>query len=265
MKIIVLFIIFLFFFSQSFSQQKIYVDENMKTIDSLTFHKKCNAYIFKCLNYKTYSLIVNKVYYKFSFGKISRIESNQLRLLLVEKSKKNIDSNSIIVIKYIDTLFGYKKYKLRNEKRNKLQTSNNKTHKHKILKEKAYKKNHYRYIKKERKCVKSSNSKYGTKVFYLFNYDYNHNKEFPQLNWMKIDAFKKLFFNNVYESKTLILKPDGNYFLNGSILSDKRIISLLTKDWKSFIRDWKNSASTNHIDGIGFFRKEKIFNRTNCF
>ena len=270
----ILFPLILLLSINSFSQQEVYIDENMKEITKSIYLEKCNAYIFKCLNYKTDSLIVNKVLYKYSFGNITTFEANQVRLLLMQKSKSEIDSNSIIIVKYRDTLFDFNTLKIKQDKLIKshrlTNNGNNSTsinHKHKPLKEKRYLKNHYRYIKNQKKCVETAEKKYKTKVFYVYHFDLGHNKVFPELNWIKDNSFiKNKFFNirNVYQ--TLILKPNGNYFLNGSILSNNRLISILTSsNWSNLIKDWKNSAYTNHIDGLGFFKRESYFEKNHCF
>ena len=53
----------------SFSQSKIHLDENMEEISSSRYKIKCGYHIFKCLKYTTDSLEVNKVLYKYSFGR----------------------------------------------------------------------------------------------------------------------------------------------------------------------------------------------------
>lgn len=91
-----------------FSQESSFVDENMKYIDSSTFKRKCKSYIYKCLEYKTDAFSIKKILYKFTFGKISTVEYDQIRKLLIKDSNTKIEPNSILVIKYYDSLFSYK-------------------------------------------------------------------------------------------------------------------------------------------------------------
>ncbi|MGB1308584.1 MAG: hypothetical protein ACPG6B_06715, partial [Oceanihabitans sp.] len=101
------FVILLFLSFNGFCQEKLYLDENMKEIDIVSYSTKCKSYIFKCLEYKTDSLSINKILYKYSFGKISAIEYNQVRNLLNKDSGNNIKNTDIIIIRYLDSLSNY--------------------------------------------------------------------------------------------------------------------------------------------------------------
>lgn len=95
----------------SFSQSKIHLDENMEEISSSRYKIKCGYHIFKCLKYTTDSLEVNKVLYKYSFGKIDSTTFKQIQTLLASHSRKKINPSETIVIKYSDSIKGLKTLK----------------------------------------------------------------------------------------------------------------------------------------------------------
>ena len=90
------------------SAQKVkYIDENMQAIDSFTLIKKCKQHPFKCLKYDTDTLIINKVLYKYRFGKLDRTTNTQIRNTLINDSNTSIDKNAVIIVHYYDSLSTY--------------------------------------------------------------------------------------------------------------------------------------------------------------
>lgn len=91
----------------AFSQNVYYLDEHFNEIDSITFENKCSTFPYKCLDYSTDSLVVRKVLERFKFGNIGKEGYGQVRMTLSRTTGKPIDSNSVMVISYKDSLYDY--------------------------------------------------------------------------------------------------------------------------------------------------------------
>lgn len=98
------FTLFLVLSSNIYAQDTLYLDENLKSINQKQYFQKCKADVFKCLEYKTDSLVVNKVLHKYKFGKISEVEYDQIRKLLELDGQDSIKKGATLVIKFYDTL-----------------------------------------------------------------------------------------------------------------------------------------------------------------
>lgn len=255
--------LFLTFFCISLFSQKMFIDENMIEIDSLTFNQKCKFNILKCLIYKKDSVFeINKVLYKYSFGKIKPTEAIQLKKLLKNSSSKEINPLSNIIIHYRDSLYNFQSH----EKKIKRHFKKHKNIHHSRLTFKSFTSRRKKWIKKQRKCMKKVNDKFSTETFYVYKYDNNAANSYHNLHWIKDRGlFKNKFFNIMYNTNLLVIKPNGDYFSSGGHLSKKMLFKLLKhSDWSSFKKDWKKSYQSLHKEGYGLFKKQKT-HQSHCF
>jgi hypothetical protein len=261
MKRIILLLALLFNCFYIFSQSPIYIDENMKTIDSEIYKIKCHSFVLKCLSIKTDSLNINKVVYKFKFGKTDSLGYSQIRKLLLENNSQKIDANAYLMISYNDTIFDFKASKKSFERH----VNQHKTATHDKFNKESYRSNTKYWIKKQTKCRKKF-KKLGGETFYVFNYDYGYRKENPENNLIKDSRlFKNAFFKSINSTNFLLIKPDGEYFISGGHLSDSLLKKLLkNKDWTRFKFDWLDSYSSFSYSGKGIFKKD-IYHTKHCF
>ena len=246
----------------SFGQPKLYLDENLKKIDSVTYSKKCKIHIFKCLEYHTDSLSVEKVLHKFYFGKVSQTEANQITGLLALDSGKKIKKNDIIVLKYIDSLYNYKTSKRNYDKH----VEKHKKFHHKRYNKKKYNKHKIKWEKTNYKCVKKFEKTEKIKVLHSVKHTQNDLNNYRNIVVVKDrSVLKNTFFKIIYNYNLLILKPNGDYFLSGACLNDKKLLKLLkSDDWSVFRNDLKRSIDGNHENGFGFFKKLS-YHKKHCF
>ncbi len=262
MKRKVTLLLFIFYYSINFSQEKIYLDENMNIMDSISFKKRCKISVLKCLVYKTDSMKINKVLKKYQFGKITKKQYHQLRKLFIQNIKKPIDPSSTILINYKDSLYGFDASQKYHDNHVKEHTSEH----HLPFSFKSFDSGRKKWIKKQKKCVKKMKEKYNAETFFIYKYDLGSIKSYPDLNWMKDrSVFRNVFFKEIYNSNFLILKPNGDYFLSGGYFDNKIIKKLIqTEDWTNYKKDWDESLNTNSIKGKGLF-KNSLFNKPHCF
>lgn len=260
--------LFLIFLSITFSQEKIYLDENIVKIDSSTYNNKCKNILLKCLEYKSDSLIMNKVLYKFQFGKLKPDEYNQIKNILSINSDKKIKKDDFIIIKYYDSLLNFKRVNERHiihlKKAEEQQTELNVRNKYHEFNDKIFIKNRISWIKKTNKCIKRYEKKFQSKAFYIYKDEQNVVDKYENFNWIKDrGVFKHTFFKIMFNYRFVIIKPDGEYFLSGGHLSDKRFEELLkNKDWSKFKQDWNDSYKINILTGKGIFKKVSIDHNT---
>lgn len=249
--------------TSSIFSQKIFIDEYMQKIDSLTFQKKCKAAVLKCLSYKKDSIFdVNKIMFKYSFGKITSTEVSQIKKVLEKSGTKKINNHSNIIIHYRDSLYSFEA-SLRNYKRYIKKHPDNKLSKFTL---KSFDSSREKWVKKQKKCIKKINSKFDTDTFYIYNHKYIDLNNFYNFKWIKDRGiFKDRFFNIIYNNQILIIKPDGNYFLSGGHLSKVMLFKLLkSSNWDKYKKDWQNSYTTLHKSGLGFFKAHRI-HQSHCF
>jgi hypothetical protein len=265
--------LFFFLIFVSIQAQNVkYVDENMNIIDSLTLTKKCKQHIFKCLKYDTDTLIIKKVLYKYKFGKLN--DST------FQKIKKNLNTDSLsksnIIVRYYDSLIPYKtllkNHSKHTEKREKIYFDTSKTRYyyrsgHKFNK-KIYERNRKNFIKTQNKCTKKYENKFDAKVFHVYKHDSNISKEYDNFDWTADNGiFQNTFFNIIFNYWIVIIKPDGEYFLIGSHISDKNLSKLLTtSDWAIFKEEWDKTLEKYTMNGIGVFKSESDrIHKKHCF
>ncbi|MEZ4796582.1 MAG: hypothetical protein R2785_05380 [Flavobacteriaceae bacterium] len=277
-KMLSLKILFLFLISFSIQgQTKVFVDENMQEIDSISFYKKCDARVFKCLTYSTDSLIVNKVHNRFKFGKVSPEEYNQIRLLLMKKGNTEIAPDQILVIEHIDTIGGSyatylkttNKYSTKEKYRKSSTVQLNgepakiKITNPKIKSEKAYNKSYLINMKKPAKCAKKFESEFNTRVFMTYNYGKDKKHLYKGINWIEYPGvIIPKFLDQVDKGHYVILKPDGEYFVASLLLRDINLEELFkNSDWTKHKNDLKKSKTQDIKHGYGIFRPSVVINQ----
>lgn len=251
-----------------YSQEEIYIDENIALIDTTTYKNKCKNILLKCLEYKTDSLVMNKVLYKFQFGKLTKEEYTQIKNVLTIDSDKKIEKNDFIIIKYYDSLLNFKRVNERHlihlKKAEEQQTELNVRNKYHEFNEKIFLKNRKNWIKKSNKCIKRYENKFQSKAFYIYKHEQSVVDNYKNFDWIKDRGiFKHTFFKIMFNYRFVILKPDGEYFLSGGHLTDKRFEKLLkTNDWSKFKEDWNTTYKKNILNGEGIFKKVEYDHNT---
>lgn len=260
---LLLLVISLVSFSQDIESAELYLDENLKEINTSSYSKKCKQITKKCLEYKTDSLTINKVLNKFYFNKLNSTEYEQIRLLINKDSKTLISSGEIIIIKYYDSLLSYETLYNRHVKHTQIilnDTSFSMSEKRRKIHDydkSKFKKNKSKWLKKQNKCVEKYEKKLPIKINYLYKAEENVVNNYDGFNWIKDNGiFKNNFFKIIYNYNLVIIKPDGEYFLKGGHLTDKLIEKLIKNhDWSKFKNDLKQSEEKNIINGYGLFKK----------
>lgn len=271
------FLLGILFSTISFAQNTIYLDESNQEIDSTIYKNKCIQHPFKCLEYITDSLILKKVLYKFNFGRLDEINYQKIRNTLVKDSKTETDTNAILIIHFYDSLRTFKTVYKEHLKHLKLTYNIKDSLKFKQnpkpflshdYDEEEFKKNRINFIKKNNKCIKTFESKYNTRLFYVYKDDSNISGDYVNFKWLADNGiFKNTFFEIMFNYWVVIIKPDGEYFLNGSHLSDKNISKLIeSDDWSIYKKDWYETLEIYLINGKGLFKKESALNhKKHCF
>jgi molybdopterin synthase catalytic subunit len=268
--------IFLLISLQGICQEKIYLDENMKEMDYISYAKKCDAHIYKCMEYKTDTFSINKIMYKHTFGKITPTEYVQVKNILSKDSKEIINKNTIIVVKYSDSLYSYNSTKQKfdnlviEHRKAVYDTASNTMKYHKINYKNynlnTYNKNCEKWLKEQNKCIKKFEKIENTNVIYSYLHKEKNTYNYADFNFVKDRGIlKNTFFKIVQNFDLLILKPNGEYFLSGGHLDDKKIKKLLKDaDWSNYIEDWKTTVTKYPKSGFGFFEM-KLNHETHCF
>jgi len=272
------YLLFMLFTSISWSQntdsKKIYIDAYNKEIDKTIYLKKCKNHTYKCLEYKTDSLVVNKVLNKFYFGKLSTQVYQQIRLLINRDSKKKIDSGEIIVLKYYDSLLSFSTLNKKHIKHTlavkkdtslSLRDKGRRTH---DFNEKKFINNRKKWLKKQNKCIEKYERKFSIKINYLYKAEENVVNNYGGFNWIKDNGvFKNQFFKIMYNYNLAIIKPDGEFYLNGGHTTDKRVEKLLeNSNWEQYKNDLELSKTTHMENGYGLFEKIPFYhNSKHCF
>lgn len=272
----IIFSLFLFISFNGICQEKIYLDENMKELDYISYTKKCDAHIYKCIEFKTDTFAINKMVYKHQFGTITPSEYIQVKSILSKDSKEKIKQNAVIVVKYSDSLYSYNTTK---KKHNSLiafhqkavyDTASNTMKYHKINYKtynlNTYNKNCKNWLKEQNKCIKKFEKIDNINVIHSYLHKEKNTYNYADFHFVKDRGIlKNTFFKIVKNFNVLILKPNGEYFLSGGHLEDKKIKKLLKdSDWSNYIQDWETTVTKYPKSGFGFFKK-KLNHETHCF
>ena len=259
-------VLFLLFFSSVNAQNVKYIDEDMNSIDSITLYKKCNQLIFKCLKYDTDTLVINKVLQRFKFGTLSPSNFENIKNELSNDSGRNIGSDEFIIVRYYDSLKSFSKvnkvHQNHPKKRQKIYFDSSKTRyyyrmPHKFN-QRIFEKNRNKFIKYRNKCVKKYENKFNSLVFHVYDDDSGIAHEYENFDWIEDNGlFKETFFNIIYNYSSVVIKPDGEYFLIGGHISDKNVYQLLSnRNWETFKLQLNETKESYIINGIGIFENE---------
>ena len=282
LKIIVI-TAFLFISAYATSQTYVYLDENSKEISLKDFKKKCGNQLYKCLTYTKDSIALSQVLYKYKFGKISPQEYEQLRKLLIKDAAIEIQPNKIIVIKKYDKLYSYVNLPVGekgsyNKRKIEVDSLNNVTsplHRYSFnsynFKKEVFDKIVSNWVMSISKCKEKYEEKFNVKIIHLHTENSTLEKEYINFKWLKDRGiFKNIFFTYPKLHNTLILKPDGEYFLsnsNSNSNNNTEILKTLLKnsDWTTYRKDYEKSLY-EISKGEGLFKhKPKRFYGQPCF
>ncbi|MEZ4796581.1 MAG: hypothetical protein R2785_05375 [Flavobacteriaceae bacterium] len=245
----------------------------MQEIDSISFYKKCDARVLGCLEYKTKTLIVNKVYKHHDFGEIGTDEFDKLKSLFNTNLNNAAQDFNAYILHFRDSLFGYKELAIKRLlPKNKKLSSLNPNERNKLLKEAKTRadsriSSHFEHVKSSNKKCKRSLEKFNSIDFYVFNEDINYIEKYGENKiWIKKDSLLgKLFFSKHPQASYLIIKPDGNYFVSNRYISKTNYLQLIKKsDWSKFQKDLELSISKNSRFGEGFFAKKDLIAKNEC-
>lgn len=273
-KILCLIFITFFFTQASIAQKVMYLDENQNEITKTDFIKKCEQYIFYCLDYKTDSLQIYKIHERYKFNKTTPETYNNIRLSLSKIRKTDIPKDKTLVINYVDTLWNYQAYLKHYEfvKHNKDTSSirinrRRYIHEHSKKSFKEYKKSAKIRMDRTAKCTKKLERKSNTMVTHIYNVDLPKKFNYENIEWFKDPGlFKTNYFDMVYKAKFMVIKPNGEYFLSATYYNYDRLIKLLKKDnWNAFKSDLKQSHLDKYQNGFGMFKKLNPIDLLICF
>tara|TARA_R110002012_G_scaffold319389_4_gene539867 strand:- start:26797 stop:27627 length:831 start_codon:yes stop_codon:yes gene_type:complete len=245
-----------------FSQEVVYIDENLQSIDALAYSKKCKLEAFKCNLYEVDSLIIYKVLPKFNFGKIDETAYNQIRKLLMRDTQEEITPNKTLIIKFYDTIFPYKtafkNHVKHMETVHNVSVDSNETVniKHASFNEESFNKSREKFVVKSNKCLKKFEDRFNSEIFYMVDEDNGITHEYSNFNWVIDNGFfKNNFFKFRSHYGTVFIKPDGEFFLIGSHFSDSSAKKLLKDtDWSKHKNDWQKTLTNKSNKSYGIFK-----------
>ncbi len=271
LQIIVIIVIF-FISVRGVSQTYVYLDENSKEVSSQAFYQKCNSsHLYNCLSYKNDDIVLSKIQYTYQFGKMSSEEYNQLRQLIHKDANISIDSNQTVLIKKHDSLFDFEhevilhqkheeEYRAMKRKIDSINLTATSLHKyryrpHQFNKE-IFDEIVLNWINYTNRCIKKYSEKFEVKFVFVHNDSKILEDHYQDFKWVKDrGVFKTTFFAYPKIHNTVILKPDGEYFLFNSHFQTRHIKKLLkNNDWSKYKEDFKKTLEKKHSNGKGIFK-----------
>jgi len=253
MKKITLAILFVLLFLEVHSQiqKTIYVGENYQEIHENDFNKLLKTNLFDTAKITSDTVIYIKLRYKEYFGKLSNGEKRQLNKLF--SSRYKIDSTKKWLIHYVDTLPN-------KEKMPKISgvivydsVHPNKTI---FMSKKEFNRQYKNYVTKHKhvfsypdyqRNIRKEIKKISKKINFI--HIYNHNKGIPTsfLSEIKyyqdnVPIFKKIFSDGMMNYKTILIYPNGAFYLanNYSIYKEEMILN------KRYYKEKKKVWLSNH-------------------
>ena len=102
------------------------------------------------------------------------------------------------------------------------------------------------HLGKQKKCLKKLSKIKNAVPIYLYSVNQGHNLKNEVFSWKKDfnNTFAAKFFSTKDHFTTLILKPDGSYFLKNRHaspfdFSEKDLFKLIKKDnWERYFKEW---------------------------
>lgn len=181
---------------------KMYYDEIGNPISKKLYDKKLSSPIFHAINFDLRDTIHNKNQWSYYLGKLEPSEKSTLSKSF--EKHQEIDTSKIIVIHYEDTLKSPKSF-------SKIDTiinnAKNRFHKHLI----TYK----TYLDNNKKCLEYFKKMKHSKIYHFFGKREEHPLEIDNLKWYEDlnNSIFKVFGINYKSSKTIVIHPNGNYFI----------------------------------------------------
>ncbi len=243
----------LFIFKTSSAQVQAYYDENLIKIDSLQYANKCYYQINTCYKFVNSDTIVNVIYHKYNFGKLSKEQ-----LIKVKKELKTTIRTNLIIV-YKDTIQvrqsidPYKKYLFQNKK-----------YLSKPMSKARFKRWNKKSSKSYKKCIKKLKDKEYVDNIRFF---YNINKRETILKWEKDPnrILKKIFFSKNKNYRFVVIHANGEFFQVNRGLENKKMEKILkAKDWTKFKMELEKAKKNVIINRTNFFKKNWK-NKEICF
>ncbi|MDY0779921.1 hypothetical protein [Tenacibaculum sp. IB213877] len=228
MKETILLILLIFLNLTSFSQKKqestIYLNENFDKITYKKFKEKLNSHFFARTWAEKEGKKIIKLRYLDYYGKLGSLKKSQLNKLYYQKFK--LDTTKVWLIHYIDTL-----PKVNPNGSIKL-TKHNKRLKHLVLGRNDPDKTYSVKSKSLKKAASKQKKYYNIKGNHFnFLYFYNIDKGFGKFDktlFLKDynQILKKSFSDGLVTFETIIIHPDGQFYMSWHPLYKKDEIKL---------------------------------------
>ena len=233
----------------------LYIDENAQLISMIDYYEKCNSFLFKCSKREQDSLLINSTHQLFKFGKLTTKENSQLRNFLKAKTSDINFLNKAIVINHIEVLKGYDEA-VKFIKTDTLHRSN-------YFNEKIYNKINKNLDLYKKKCSKKVHklnanvvNTYSSNNKYIFVPKY--------YKWIKAKFLSNVFFNK--KNGIIVLKPNGEYFLNQGYINNDYIKILLSDDnWDNYKKEYQVALNNLAKKRTNFFKNKKFKNKSVVF
>lgn len=225
MKNIITPIFYLLIVTNTYSQQTktVYVDESYDEITKRKFDRLLKSNLYDIAETTRDKKIYTKLRYKEYFGRLSKKNKDQINKLF--NSRYNIDSTKKWLFHYIDSLPN-------KEKMPKISGviiyDSVETKKSFFISKKVFNKNYRKYMNSKHRHVMSydefqdkirkEKKKISKKI--VFTHIYNQNNGIPEeflkeMNYHKdnIPVFRNVFSDGMKNYKTILIFPNGNFYL----------------------------------------------------
>ncbi|MDO1501010.1 hypothetical protein Q2T40_12790 [Winogradskyella maritima] len=221
-----------------------YYDEDNNQIDKSTFKKKTETKLFYELRIAEGRNVYYKTQWSFYFDSFSNIEKQQLFKFL--SSRASIDTSKIVVVHYRDSLKAIFLF----DKRPGIENLPGGRHRHKMT--------HRMFVKEMKNCLKKFKRNKASNVYHYYSYNDGHPSKIDNMEWFKDSGglFQNLFRRNIKSPRTIVIHPNGNYFLYYYYDTDfaSKLYDDLIRDkgWDNAIRRFKDLST--HLNS---YKKEK--------
>ena len=234
-----------FNYAQDASKPILYLNEELKQIDELTYSNKVLKSIYREDIVKKDSLTIKRLRKAYDFGSFNETELLQGQKLLHKYLNiKDFDRN--IIFAYRDSLLGYLPYKNSIQHRKKLDEFD-------VISEKEYLKRRKQYDVYQKKCKKFAKIN-NTSPIYIYSENVEFTFKTKHHTKQKIpNILKSIFFENLKYGH-VILKPNGQFFYY-SFLTQAQTKKMLESDWEPFIKDFNSVKSNSKKYSLEFIDK----------
>lgn len=249
----IIFLLFAFVLNGQNNNKAVYfIDDLNKRIDFDSFKVKKENILYTYKKNELDSAVVYRLYKHFSFNRLSKIDNQQIRLMLTSRYDFDIKPNNTIILHFKDTLFGYAEQRKRRLKYPFVLSHRNNDTIHVPFTVELYNKRRKVFDNDQGKCLKKI-EKFDAKILYLYGVNKGYTHKSNHLEWIQAsEVLDRLFFNG--KSSFVILRPDGQFYV--SIASDlpnnvEKLLKL--EDWSKPLDDYAKQYSVDNTKLIGFF------------